>query len=69
MSNEVPPIDSKASGTAFFTVNGNSISYIISISRIDDLTRAHLHKGVEGTNGTVVVDLTGNPAQGSFNFF
>ena len=54
-------------GTASFTLNGNSISYIIAISRVDDVTGAHLHKGVEGTNGDIVVDLTGNPTQGSFS--
>lgn len=55
--NEVPPVDSSASGTASFSIKGGVLSYKIQVSRLDDVTGAHLHLGQPGANGDVVVDL------------
>ena len=55
--NEVPPVDSRASGTASFSLEGNSISYKIVTTHLDDVTGANLHAGKPGENGDVIVDL------------
>ena len=55
--NEVPPVDSRASGTASFSLEGNSISYKIVTTHLDDATGAHIHMGKAGANGDVIVDL------------
>ena len=55
---EVPPKDTKATGTAEFTVNGaNSMSYNITVNNMEKVTAAHIHKGKIGENGPVVVTL------------
>lgn len=56
-SNEVPPVDSEASGMASFSIVGNSISYEIKGNNIGQPTGAHLHRGTPGENGDVIVDL------------
>lgn len=69
-SNEVPPTDSKASGTASFTIRDNAVYYKIEVSRMEDVTGAHLHNAKEGSNGDVVAILdTTNPAEGSISSF
>jgi CHRD domain len=55
--NEVPPVDSRASGTASFSINGGVLSYKIQVSKLDDVTGAHLHMAEPGANGDVIVDL------------
>jgi len=55
---EVPPKDTKAIGTAEFTVNGaNSMSYKVTVNNMEKVTAAHIHTGKEGENGPVVVTL------------
>ena len=66
--NEVPPNDSKANGSATFRVvrDGEtitSIEYRVRVSNLNDLTAGHIHSGVEGESGPVVVDL--RPQTGS----
>lgn len=56
-SNEVPPVDSEASGMASFSIVGNSISYEIKGNNIGEPAGAHLHRGTPGENGDVIVDL------------
>ena len=65
-SNEVPPTESEASGTASFSVDNDVISYKIEVSRMNDVLRAFLQNAKEGSNGDVVVVLdTGNLAEGT----
>jgi CHRD domain len=55
---EVPPKDTKATGTADFTSTGaNSMSYKVSVTDMQKVTAAHIHKGKVGENGPVVVTL------------
>ena len=56
-SNEVPPIDSSASGTASFSIEADSISYEVVTTNMDDIVGAHLHRGAPSENGDVIVDL------------
>jgi hypothetical protein len=50
---EVPPRPSAASGTAQIFVEGDRISYAIEIDDIEEITAAHIHSGVPGTNGPI----------------
>ncbi|MDQ6668856.1 MAG: CHRD domain-containing protein [Thermoproteota archaeon] len=63
--NEVPPKDTKATGIAEFTVTGaNSMSYKVTVTNMEKVTAAHIHKGKVGENGPVIVSLfkTGSPS-------
>ena len=56
--NEVPPVQSSATGLAEFTPPVNdSIKYRINITGISNATGAHIHSGQAGENGEVVADL------------
>jgi CHRD domain len=56
--NEVPPVQSSATGLAEFTPPVNdSIKYRINITGISGATGAHIYSGVAGENGEVVADL------------
>jgi hypothetical protein len=59
---EVPPTKSDANAWAKFQAvnNGSQIAYNVSISGLNKITGAHLHEGVKGQNGDVVVVLSGN---------
>ena len=55
---EVPPKNTKATGTADFTVTGaDSIRYKVSVTDMEKVTAAHIHKGKLGENGPVVATL------------
>jgi hypothetical protein len=56
---EVPPINTQATGSATFTVttDENGMSYRIHVINIDKVTMAHIHSGKIGQNGPVVVTL------------
>ena len=58
-ANQVPPIRSKARGSATFVVSPDSmsISYTIRTRGLKDVTAAHIHLGAAGKNGDVVVVL------------
>ena len=56
--NEVPPKNTKAIGTAQFTVTAaDSITYKVSVTNMEKVTAAHIHKGKAGENGPVLVTL------------
>ncbi len=59
VSQVVPPIDSKATGSAEFepTTNGTSISYTVNVTDINAVKAAHIHIGEVGQNGPIVVTL------------
>lgn len=56
--NEVPPVQSNATGLAEFTPPVNdSIKYRINITGIFAATGAHIYSGQAGENGEVIADL------------
>jgi CHRD domain len=56
--NEVPPVQSNATGKAEFTeIFNDTITYRINLTGIFAATGAHIHAGQEGENGEVVVEL------------
>ena len=55
---EVPPVDTQASGLADFTIAGeDSVNYNVNVTSMEKITQAHIHKGKTGENGPVVVTL------------
>jgi hypothetical protein len=57
---EVPEVATLARGRAALTLNSASrtVTIYINTQGVDDANAAHLHRGVAGTNGPVVVGLT-----------
>src|SRR3954452_3698369 len=56
--NEVPPKDTKATGTATFNLVGtDSITYTVHVKDMQMVTAAHIHQGKAGENGPVVAVL------------
>lgn len=57
--NEVPPVDTMASGIGYATINTHDQSIIVKVSVMDlaDANAAHLHSGFAGANGGVVIGL------------
>jgi hypothetical protein len=56
--NEVPPTDSSSTGSAEFDIIGtDSIRYNVTASNIQNVTAGHLHGGLEGENGPIIVTL------------
>jgi CHRD domain len=55
---EVPPVQTEATGVAEFMVGGtDSIPYTINATNIESATAGHIHLGAKGENGPVVVTL------------
>jgi hypothetical protein len=57
-SEEVPPVQTNATGTAeisAFDISSDSISYGINATNISGVTTAHTHLGKPGENGPIVV--------------
>lgn len=66
-SQEVPEVDSEASGTAWLTLDSRDQGFVAHLHTrgLEDATMAHLHRGLAGTNGGIVFDLmqdSGDPA-------
>ena len=58
---EVPPVTTNATGTATFTLTGNSLAFAITVTDIDEANAAHIHAGAAGANGGVMVGLFDGP--------
>ena len=57
-SEEVPPVNTQASGSGSFTVAADgSVSGSITTSGLNGVA-AHIHQGARGQNGPVIVPLT-----------
>jgi hypothetical protein len=55
---EVPPVDTAATGVASFTVEGGeSIKYDVNVTGMNKVTAAHIHNAPKGENGEVVATL------------
>ncbi|MGA7898082.1 MAG: CHRD domain-containing protein [Nitrososphaeraceae archaeon] len=57
---EVPPVDTKASGTAQFqpSADGKQIDYELNVKDTNNFMMAHIHQGKSGENGQPVVPLS-----------
>jgi hypothetical protein len=59
-SEEVPPVQTNAIGMAdisSYSVAGDSITYNVNATNIEDVTAGHVHYGKEGENGPVVFTM------------
>jgi hypothetical protein len=55
---EVPPVDTAATGVASFTWNGEqAIKYDLNVTGMDKVTAAYIYNAPKGQNGDVVVTL------------
>ncbi len=54
---EVPPVETEATGMAMFKPMGDSVWYSVNASQIEGVTAGHIHSGQQGENGPVVVTL------------
>lgn len=60
--NEVPPVDTSATGEGEFTVPENgTMKYRVNITGIMNASASHIHMAKEGENGDVVADLLNSP--------
>src|ERR671914_2808868 len=57
-SEEVPPVQTEATGVAEFIPLGmDSIAYSVNATNIEGVTAGHIHLGARGENGPIVVTL------------
>lgn len=58
-ANEVPPVDTPASGTATFVLDsdGSTLHYRVQVSDISGISMAHIHQAPAGANGGVIHGL------------
>lgn len=62
-ANETPPNTTTGSGTAGFTVTGGTVTYTVTYTGLTgNATAGHIHTGVAGVKGDVVVAFTTVPA-------
>ena len=63
---EVPVRDTKAHGQATFKLSkdGESLSYKLNVANIENVIMAHIHEGVPGETGDIVVWLYPSTAPG-----
>lgn len=57
---EVPPVDTQAVGEAILTQDlpqNQTMHYYVNVTGIQGVTQGHIHSGVEGENGPIVVTL------------
>ena len=67
---EVPPKNTKATGTTEFnvTADGKTMTYKVNVMNMDKVTQAHIHSGKQGVNGPPVVWLyNSSKASGPMN--
>ncbi|UCC75207.1 MAG: CHRD domain-containing protein [Gemmatimonadota bacterium] len=62
-ANVVPPVKTEARGRARFELSsaGSGLYFKLEATRIERVTAAHIHLGVEGANGPIVAVLLGLP--------
>ncbi|HEU5180657.1 MAG TPA: CHRD domain-containing protein [Candidatus Polarisedimenticolia bacterium] len=65
-ANEVPPRTTDAVGKVLFrlSADGTTLSYKLIVDDIDNVIASHIHIGLEGVNGPVVLFLAGPLAPG-----
>lgn len=61
--NEVPPVETSATGEGEFTAPANdTIKYRINVTGIMNASAAHIHMAKEGENGEIIADLLNTPS-------
>jgi hypothetical protein len=66
--NEVPPVETNATGEGEFTVPANgTIKYRVDITGISNASAAHIHMAKAGENGEIIVDLLNTPTSKESN--
>lgn len=63
--NEVPPVESTATGEAVFEVTENGVDFTLTVNNGVGVTQAHIHIGSPTENGPVVAFLFGPVAEGT----
>ena len=61
-ANEVPPADPDGRGRAFVSAKGGTVCFEVRWSNVAPVVAGHIHAGVRGVNGPVVVPFFGDPA-------
>jgi CHRD domain len=56
-NNEVPARATAASGTAGFTIDGDTVHFSVIVQNFSSITQGHIHSGAAGVNGPVRVFL------------
>ena len=56
-SEEVPPVQTEATGVIGISLMPDSVGYSINATNIDGVTAGHVHLGKKGENGPVVATL------------
>jgi hypothetical protein len=56
-SEEVPPVQTEATGVIEISLTPNSVGYSINATNLAGVTAGHVHLGKKGENGPVVVTL------------
>src|SRR5262245_11930927 len=56
-TNEVPVRPTAASGTAGFTIDGDTVHFSVVVQNFTNITQGHIHSGAAGVNGPVRVFL------------
>jgi hypothetical protein len=54
---EVPPVDTEATGVAKFKLRGEGLVFKVNVANIEDVVATHIHCGAVGVNGDVGVTL------------
>ena len=57
-ANEVPAADPDGTGFAVITIDGTTLRYSVFVQKVATPTASHIHAGVAGTSGDVVVPFT-----------
>ena len=68
-SESVPAVKTMAKGDATFTLSkdGKAMSYMVTVSGIENVTAAHIHLGKKGKNGPPVALITNDKKAGKFS--
>lgn len=73
-ANEVPAVTGGASGTATFTLNGNTLTYMVMVNSLSgNAAASHIHFGAANANGNIAYPFdaaavqTGQLASGSID--
>ncbi len=63
MTGESQPknVKTNANGVAMFMQAGENVRYVLLVTKLDDVTEAHIHMGKKGQSGSVVVWLYPSP--------
>lgn len=61
---QIALVSTGATGTASFSLSGSTLDWDLTVADIDEATAAHIHLGMEGEAGPVLVPLFGGPATG-----